>query len=122
MKYPTSYCSIGVLCVIISFLPVSCTSAPDIVGRWKAVGEPGILEFHRDGSFELIDNMGAVLKGNYVSGKSGNVKLVITHSDIMRKTVQPVDKQESIDGKLSVQGNELTFTSPDGGEVLKYKR
>ena len=122
MKKLTKHSIIGFFAVVVFFLLASCTSAPNVVGRWKAIGEPGTLEFHKDGSFEVVDNMGAILKGNYVLGKNGNVKIVITHSDIMRKNIQPVDVPEIVNGKLSVRGDELTLTSLDGKEVLQYKR
>ncbi|VAX09722.1 hypothetical protein MNBD_GAMMA26-1178 [hydrothermal vent metagenome] len=121
MKYFTKYRAIGLFAVVIFFLLASCTSAPNIVEKWEAIGEPGTLEFHKDGSFEIVDNMGAVSKGNYVLGKNGDVKIVLTHSDIMRKNIQPVDVPEIVNGKLSVRGDELTFTSLDGKEVLQYK-
>ena len=122
MKNLTKRRTICFFAVVVFFLLTSCTSAPNVVGRWKAIGESGILEFHKDGSFEVVDNMGTISKGNYVLDKNGNVKIVLTHSDIMRKNIQPVDVPEIVNGKLSVRGDELTFTSHDDKEVLRYKR
>lgn len=113
---------IGLFAVIGFFLVASCTSAPNVVGKWKAIEELGTLEFHKDGSFEVVDNMGAISQGKYVLSKNGHVKILLTHSDIMLENIQPVDEPEIVNGKLSVRGDELTFTSLDGKEVSQYKR
>jgi len=122
MKNLTKQSIIGLFAGVVFFLVASCTSAPNVVGKWKAVGEPGTLEFYKDGSFEVVDNMGATSKGKYVLGKNGHVKTTLTHSDIMLEHLQPVDEPEIVNGKLSVRGDELTFTSLDGKEVSQYKR
>ena len=88
MKNFTKYSTTSLFAVAGSFLLASCTSAPNIVGKWKAIGTLG---FHKDGSFETVDNMEAFSKGSYVLGKNGDVKIVLTHSDIMRKNIQPLD-------------------------------
>ena len=96
MKNLTKQSIIGLFAGVVFFLVASCTSAPNVVGKWRAVGEPGTLEFHKDGSFEVIDNMGAISQGKYVLDKNGNVKIVLTHSDIMREHIQPVDEPEIV--------------------------
>jgi hypothetical protein len=104
------------------FLFAACTPAPSVIGKWKAIGEPGTLEFHENGSVEMVDNMGATLKGSYVISRSGNVKLIFTHSDILNDHIKPMDEPETVNGKIYVQKNELTLTSPETKEVLRYRR
>ncbi len=110
------------LAIAALFLFAACTPAPNLVGKWKAIGEPGTLEFHENGSVEMVDNMGATFKGNYNINKSGNVKLIFTHSDILSDHIKPIDEPEIVNAKIYVQKNELTLTSPDTEEVLRYKR
>ncbi len=110
------------LAITALFLFAACTPAPDVVGKWNAIGEPGTLEFHEDGSVEMVDNMGATLKGSYNISRSGNVKLIFTQSDILSDHMKPMDEPEIVNAKIYVQKNELTLTSPDIKEVLRYRR
>ncbi len=104
------------------FLFAACTPTPDVIGKWNSIGESGTLEFHENGSVEMVDNMGATFKGSYDIGKSGNVQLIFTHNDILSDHVNPMDEPVIVSGKIYAGRNELTLTSPDTEEGLKYKR
>ena len=104
------------------FILAACTPALDVVGKWEAIGEPGTLVFHEDGSVEMVDNMGATFKGSYDISKTGNAKLIFTHNDILSDHIRSLDKPEIVNAKIDVNRNELTLTSPDTKEALKYKR
>jgi len=110
------------LVIAALFLFAACAPAPDVVGKWNATGEPGTLEFHENGSVEMVDNMGATFKGSYNISESGNVKLIFTHSDILNDHIKPMDGPETVNAIIYVQHNELTLTSPDTKEVLRYRR
>jgi hypothetical protein len=104
------------------FLFAACTPTPDVIGKWNVIGEAGALEFHENGSVKMVDNMGATFKGSYDNGKSGNVKLIFTHNDILSDHANLMDEPVIVSGKIYVGRNELTLTSPDTVEVIKYKR
>ncbi len=120
--------TIDYLCFIFSFtimaffLFASCASTPDVIGRWNAVGEPGKVKFHQDGSFEILDNMGALIKGNYFLSKNGNLKVVLKQNNILSESLRSMAEPVTTEGKISVHGDRLTYTSSDGKEILKYKR
>jgi len=84
-----------------------------------------MIEFRKDGSFSGVDNMGAVFKGNYTVN-NGNIKIEITHSDIMRETIEPERSSEIINGKISKNDDVLQFIYPsdqkDTVETERYRR
>ena len=92
---------------------VSCTHVPDVAGRWQEIGTTGRLELHRDGTFNAVDDMGMAVSGKYVLQEDGNIRF-----EIIRRGSPP----EIINRKVSVHGNELTFSSPDNGEIETYTR
>ena len=110
------------LVLAVLLFHAACTPTPNVIGKWEAIGESGTLVFHEDGSVEMVDNMGATFKGSYDISKSGDVKLIFTHNDILSDHINPMDKPEIVNVKIYVKRNELTLTSPDTKEVLKYKR
>lgn len=110
------------LSIAALFLFTACTPAPDVIGKWKAIGEPGSLEFHENGSVVLVDNMGATLKGSYRISKSGYVEMIITHTDILSDHMKLLDEPETVNVKVHVKNNELTLTSPDTEEFIRYRR
>lgn len=110
------------LAIAALFLLTSCTPALDVVGKWTAIGTPGTLEFHKNGSVEMVDNMGATFKGSYIISKDTEIKLIFTHSDILRDSIELMDDPEIVNGRIYMRGNELTLTSLDSKEVLRYRR
>jgi hypothetical protein len=61
--------------------------------------------------------MGATFKGSYDISKSGDVKLVFTHNDILSDHIKPMDDPDIVNAKIYLHGNGLTLTSPD--EVVR---
>lgn len=103
-----------VLCaVFLLLLLVSCTQKQDLAGKWQEAGKKSTLEFYRDGTFNAVDDMGMAVSGKYTLKENGDIRFEITHEG---------SAPEIVDGKLTVQGDNLTFTSADDKNVETYKR
>ncbi len=112
------------LLLIGPFVLFSCASNPNVSGKWINTENKGTIEFRGDGTFSGVDNMGAAFKGNYTVN-NGNIELEVTHTDIMRETMQPEISSEIVKARISVKENELQlFISDQKGnlEIEKYQR
>ncbi len=94
-------------------LLASCASAPDVVGRWREIGKSATLEFRTDGTLNAVDNQGMAVKGKYTLDEKGSIRVEITHEG---------SSPEIVNGKVSVQDDELTFEFTDHNAVERYKR
>ena len=107
----------AVICSLLTVLPfvflVSCSHTPNIAGKWHEPGEKSSLEFRKDGTFTAVDDMGMTVSGNYTLQAKGKIHFEIKHSD---------SSVEIITGTLTVQDDELIFTSDKDKEVLRYKK
>ena len=92
---------------------IACANTPYLVGKWKEIGNSATLEFRRDGTFKAVDNQKMAVSGKYTLSEHGNVRF-----EIFRQGAP----SEIVNGKYSVQGDILTFTSADGREIERYKR
>ena len=92
---------------------VACASTPDLVGKWKEIGKAATLELGKDGTFKAVDNQKMAVSGKYTLSEHGNVRF-----EIFRKGAP----SEIVNGKYSVRGGILTFTSADGKEIQRYTR
>jgi hypothetical protein len=101
------------LSAILIVLLVSCTQKQDLVGKWQEAGKKSTIEFHKDGTFNAVDDMGMAVSGKYFLQENGAVRFEITHEG---------NAPEIVEGKLILQGDELTLISPDNKETEKYKR
>jgi hypothetical protein len=71
------------------------------------------LELRKDGTFKAVDNQKMAVSGKYTLSENGNARF-----EILRQG----SSSEIVNGKYSVKGDMLTFTSADGKEIQKYKR
>jgi hypothetical protein len=94
-------------------LLVSCTHTNNLTGKWREAGKKSTIEFHKDGTFNAVDDMGMAVSGKYTIQKNGIIRFEIIHKG---------SAPEIIDGKLNVHEDELTFNSPDEKNVETYKR
>jgi hypothetical protein len=92
---------------------IACASTPNLVGKWREIGKAATLEFLKDGTFKAVDNQKMAVKGKYTLSAHENVRF-----EIFRQG----SPYEIVNGKYSVQGDILTFTSGDGKEIERYKR
>ena len=102
--------------LLVSFsavLLVSCAQKQDVSGAWREVGKKSTIEFHTDGTFDAVDNMGMAVSGKYILQKNGSIQFEITHEG---------SAPEIVEGKLSERGDELTFSSADDKKIETYKR
>ena len=100
--------------VILAFsFIIACANTPNLVGKWKEIGKAATLEFWEDGTFKAVDNQKMAVGGKYTLSEHGNVRF-----EIFRQG----SPSEIVNGKYSVQGDMLTFTSADGKEIERYKR
>lgn len=103
----------------------SCAPKSEVLGRWLEVEDKARIEFRRDGTFAGVDNMGAKFKGNYISS-NGNIRLTVTHSDILSDKMNAVIPPEIVNAKISVNGDvlELMIISDQEGktEIERYRR
>ena len=94
------------------FFIIACANTPNLVGKWKEIGKTATLELWKDGTFKAVDNQKMAVSGKYTLKDHGNVRF-----EILRQN----SPSEIINGKYSVKGDILTFTSADGKEIEKYK-
>jgi hypothetical protein len=92
---------------------VSCSSKPEnaIVGKWSEIGGTETMEFFKDGTVSVVDK-GMTMEGSYKFVEKDSIKLELGGLGAL---VGPIV------AKVSIKGDELIFTLPDG-DVLKYKR
>jgi len=99
---------------ILAFsLIMACANTQHLVGKWKEIGKAATIEFWEDGTFKAVDNQKMAVNGKYTLSEHRNVRF-----EIFRKG----SPSEIINGKYSVHGDILTFTSADGKEIERYKR
>jgi hypothetical protein len=114
-----------ILLIILSFVLFSCASNSSVLGRWLSVEDKGTIELKEDGTFVGVDNMGASFKGNYIIN-NGNIRFEITHTNIMRETMQPETSPEVFNANISINEDELQFRfisdEEDEVEIERYRR
>ena len=99
---------------IVAFsLIIACANTSNLVGKWKEIGKAATIEFWEDGTFKAVDNQKMAVNGKYSLSEHGNIKFEISRQG---------SPSEIVNGKYSVQGDILTFTSADGKEIERYKR
>ena len=98
--------------LLIAFL-VSCTQKHDLTGKWQEAGNKSTLEFHKDSTFNAVDDMGMAVSGKYTLQKDGGIRFEITHEG---------SAPETVEGKLNERGDEITFGAADDKKVETYKR
>ncbi len=99
--------------IILLFLMTSCANTPKLAGKWREIGKTTTIEFLEDGSFKAVDNMGMAASGKYTLLGNGNIRFEIAHQG---------SSKEIIEGKLSMQEDELVISFGKGKEVERYKR
>jgi hypothetical protein len=99
---------------IVAFsLIIACANTQHLVGKWKEIGKAATIEFWEDGTFKAVDNQKMTVKGKYTLSEHRNVKF-----EIFRQG----SSSEIVNGRYSVQGDILTFTSADGKEIQRFRR
>ena len=118
-RWPTS-----MILVVVTCLLSSCAFGPNVIGRWQQVDGEDTLEFHEDGTFTAVDNMGATVVGRYTLHADGTLYYAATHSDIQKAELRPVDTfAVRIAGvKLRPFGNELLLSTEESTQVEVYQR
>ncbi len=113
----------GALAVVTLFLLTSCAFRPDVLGRWQRVDGTDTLEFREDGTFTIVDNMGATVLGKYTLHADGTLYYAVTHTDVMRAELRPVKIFEVRIAGVQFRSfkHELTVATEDeaGGEVYR---
>ena len=99
--------------ILAFFFIIACVSTPNLVGKWKEIGKAATLELWKDGTFKAVDNQKMAVSGKYSLSEHGNIRF-----EIFRQG----SPSEIVNGKYSVQGDILIFTSADGKEIERYKR
>lgn len=104
----------GILVIVsILFFLASCSSRPDIIGKWREVGKTATMEFSADGAFRAMDNQGMAVAGKFTLSKDGMMQCEIQREGTSEEVVKV---------KISIKGDELTLTDSDGREAESYRR
>jgi len=98
---------------ILIALLISCSQKQDLTGKWQEAGKKSTLEFHKDGTFNAVDDMGMAVSGKYILQKDGSIRFEITHEG---------SAPEIVEGKLNERGDEIMFGAADDKKVESYKR
>ena len=101
------------IAILVFFFIMACAITPNLVGKWKEIGKTATLELWKDGTFKAVDNQKMAVNGKYFLSENGNIRFEIFRQD---------STSEIVNGKYSVQGDILTFTSADGIEIQRYRR
>jgi hypothetical protein len=101
------------IAILAFFFIIACANTPNLVGNWKEIGKAATLELLKDGTFKAVDNQKMAVKGKYSLSENGNIRF---------KIFRQGSPYEIVNGKYSVQGDILTFTSADGKEIQSYRR
>jgi len=101
------------IAILAFFFIIACASTPNLVGKWKEIGKVSTLEFWKDDTFKAVDNQKMAVQGKYSLSENGNIRF-----EIFRQG----SPSEIVNGKYSVQGDILTFTSADDKEIQRYRR
>jgi hypothetical protein len=99
--------------ILAFFYIIACANTPNLFGKWKEIGKTATLELSKDGTFKAIDNQKMAVSGKYSLSEHGNIRFEISRQG---------SPSEIVNGKYSVQGDILTFTSADGKEIQRYRR
>jgi hypothetical protein len=121
LKYPLALPLTLVFCV---GLLASCAITPEVTGRWQQVDAADTLEFREDGTFTAVDPAGATVAGRYTLHADGTLYYTITHSDVLKAELEPVETLEiRIAGlKFRQFRHELKITPAEGEAVRVYRR
>jgi hypothetical protein len=95
------------------FFITACANTSNLVGKWEEIGKAATLELWKDGTFKAVDNQKMAVNGKYSLSENGNIRFEIFRQGF---------PSEIVDGKYSVQGDTLIFTSADGKEIQRYRR
>ena len=99
--------------ILAFFFITACANTPNLVGNWKEIGKTATIELWKDGTFKAVDNQKMAVNGKYSLTENGNIRI-----EIFRQG----SPSEIVNGKYSVQGDTLIFTSADGKEIQRYRR
>ena len=99
--------------IVALSLIMACANTQHLVGKWKEIGKAATIEFWEDGTFKAVDNQKMAVKGKYTLSEHRNVQF-----EIFRQG----SSSEIVNGRYSVQGDILTFTSADGKEIQRFRR
>ena len=110
-KDKLKFCS--AIAILVFFFITACANTPNLVGKWKEIEKVATLELWKDGTFKAVDNQKMAVKEKYFLSENGNIRFEIFRQD---------SSSEIVNGKYSVQGDILTFTSADGIEIQRYRR
>jgi len=91
----------------------SCSSKPNITGKWKEIGKTATLEFFPSGHFKAVDNQGMAVSGRYILSSDGNLRCEIQHEGA---------EEEVVNLMIEIKGDELIVTSAGSREIERYKR
>ena len=110
--------------IIFVGLLASCAIRPDVTGRWQQVAGEDRLEFREDGTFTAVDRAGATVVGRYTLHADGTLYYSVTHTDVMKAELAPVETVEvRIAGlKFRQFKHELKISPEGGGDVEVYRR
>jgi hypothetical protein len=101
------------LLIVLLFLMTSCANTTKLVGKWREIGKTATIEFLEDGSFKAVDNLGMAVSGKYTLLGNERIRFEIGHQG---------SSSEMIEGKLSIQEDELVISFEKGMEVERYRR
>ena len=97
---------------LLFLITCGCAAQSAVVGRWQSLEGPGGVVFHADGTFEAVDNQGMPVDGKYRMKGTDGVRFEIEHAN---------NETESIDARMSREGDRLTLIFSDQDAVENYQ-
>ena len=105
--------SLVAMAVVPLFFMPSCTNRSGLLGQWREIGKTATIEFHEDGTFVAVDEMGMAVTGKYELSGRGKIRFEIAHRE---------SSTENIEAKLLMQHDELTISFEKDGGIERYRK
>ncbi len=100
----------------------SCSLQASIYGVWQDINDKGTIEFKKNGEVIIIDNMSATVTGTYELKDNQLITFELTATDVMKDSIQPIDKTIVTANIIKLSKNELQINFAGRTGVEHYKR
>lgn len=117
-KNITLYLSLLTAVIILA----SCTTQSSIYGLWQEAKDVGTIEFKKDGTVIIVDNMSATVTGNFINEENNLITFELTATDIMRDSIQPITKTIITAEIININDHQLQLKFSGQTEVENYNR
>jgi len=88
----------------------ACSMPSPINGLWKDTQDDGTIEFKGNGDVIVVDNMSVTVMGTYTIENDNLITFEFTASDILRDSIEPIEKTVVTAKIIKLEGDELQLS------------